>query len=110
VLATGQPLSVISPTTRQALDIVALPVPGWRGRVPTWFGIACRVGRVRLWLPVHEEPGRYREFSLLVLLPRQDLEGAPPYIHLGTQFLLEYRARVVLDCSSAVIPGHLIIP
>jgi hypothetical protein len=91
------------------LDLVILPVRGWRGRVPTWLGIPCRIGRVTVWLLVQEDLGRHREFSLLVLLPQGEPEDAPPFIHLGMQFLLEYRARVLLDCSSTVA-GQLIIP
>jgi hypothetical protein len=110
LLATEQALSVVSPTTRASLDLVVTPVPGWRGQVPPWFGIPCRIGRVTLWLPVEDGPDLYRDLSLLVLLPREDLEDAPPFIYLGTQFLLEHRAQVFLDCSSATNQGRLIIP
>jgi hypothetical protein len=110
LLATGQALSVIPVTIREMLDLVTTPAPGWRGRVPNWFGARCRIGRARLWLPITEEPGRFREFSLLALLPRDEPEDAPPFVHLGAQFLLEHRARLVLDCSSASRPGRLIIP
>jgi hypothetical protein len=65
---------------------------------------------VTLWLPIEENPGEFREFSLLVLLPKEDLEDAPPYIFLGAQFLLEYQAQVHLDCSAASNPGQLVIP
>jgi hypothetical protein len=51
-----------------------------------------------------------RAFPLLVLLPKRDLEDAPPFIHLGTQFLLEYKAALHLDCSATDQPGKLIIP
>lgn len=110
LLATGQPLSVVPPTIRAHLDLVIAPVPGWKGHVPTWFGVGCRVGRVELWLPVEETPGQYRRFSLLALLPRHHLDDAPPFIHLGTQFLLEYRAHVRLDCSSVGGQGLLDFP
>jgi hypothetical protein len=72
-------------------------------------GIPCRIGRVTLWLPVQDYPHPYREFSLLVLLPRADLKDAPPFIYLGTQFLLEYQARLMID-ASALNPGRLMIP
>jgi hypothetical protein len=97
-------------TIRELLDIVITPVPGWRGQVPTWYGIPCRIGRVTLWLPIEENPGAYHQFSLLVLLPRDELEDAPPFVHLGTQFLLEYQAQVVLDSSSLSNTGRLVIP
>jgi len=57
-----------------------------------------------------DKPGEYRQFSLLALFPRQTLEGAPRFIHLGTQFLREYQAQVALDCSSMGSQGRLIIP
>jgi hypothetical protein len=47
----------------------------------------------------------FRNFSLLVLLPREELEGAPPFILLGTQFFLEYKARVLLDFFSTENPS-----
>jgi hypothetical protein len=110
LLATGHPLSVIPPTTREALDIVVAPVSGWRGSVPAWFGIPCRIGRARIWLPIEENAGELREFEILVLLPKRELDEAPPFIHLGTQFLLEYHSQVVLDGSSPTTPGRLVIP
>lgn len=110
LLATEQPLSVIPPSAFQMLDIVIAPVPGWKGNVPTWFGIPCRIGRVTLWLPNQEEPGRLRDFQLLVLAPKFNLEDAAPFIHLGTQFLLEYRVQVILEGESPTSGGKLIIP
>jgi hypothetical protein len=92
------------------LDPVINPVSGWRGRVPTWFGIPCRIGRVTLWLPVEGRGAVFRNFSLLVLLPREELEGAPPFILLGTQFFLEYKSKVLLDFFSIENPGGLIVP
>jgi hypothetical protein len=68
--------------------------------VPTWFGIPCRIGRARIWLTFVEGPGVYHEFGLLALFPRHDLQDAPPFVQLGTQFLLEYAGAVHLDCSS----------
>jgi hypothetical protein len=85
---------------QQSIDLVISPVPGWKGQVPTWFGISCRIGRVSLWLPIQEQVGQYREFSLLALLPRDDLKEAPPFVHLGAQFLVEYRGRLFLECAS----------
>lgn len=110
LLATGHPLSVLPPTIREELDVVVTPVRGWKGKIPLWFGIPCRVGRVTTWLPILEPPGLQREFSLLVLLPQDDLEDAPPFIHLGTQFLLEYRGQLSCDCSSPTNLGLLVIP
>jgi hypothetical protein len=110
LLATEQLLSVIPLPIRELIDVAISPARGWKGQVPTWFGIPCRVGRVKLWLPIEEGPGSHREFSLLVLLPEQELEDASPLIHLGTQFLLEYHADVHLDCSSSAGQGRLVIP
>jgi hypothetical protein len=110
ILSTSQGLSVIPPTVFERLDLVVLPERGWKGQVPTWFGIPCRIGRVTMWLAVQEAAGPYREFSLLALFPRHDLEDAPPFIYLGTQFLLEYRAELRLDCSSPTAEGRLLIP
>ena len=97
VLSTGQPFSVIPRTARNGLDPEITPVKGWKGFAPTWLGVPCYVGRVTLWLPIHETPGQFRTFSLLTLLPQQDVPDAPPFIQLGAQFLLEYHIRVVLD-------------
>ncbi len=88
-------------------------VSGWTGSVPTWFGMPCSIGRVRVWLPEEGGPTLFRDLSLLALVPNSDLPDAPPYIHLGAQFLLEYRARVFLDCTAGTpgsSSGQLIIP
>lgn len=97
ILATGQPFSVILPTIRNLLDLEIAPAPDWKGVAPTWLGVSCHVGRVTLWLPIQEIAGRLHSFSLLALLPQQDVPDAPPYIQLGTQFLLEYHVQAVLD-------------
>jgi hypothetical protein len=76
--------------------------------VPDWFGIPSRIGRVTVWLPVQEVVGSYRSFSILVLLPKDDLQDAPPFIHVGAQFLLEHQARVMLDGGSG--DSHLLFP
>jgi hypothetical protein len=110
LLATGQPLSVVPLGIQQFLALEITPAPGWKGQVPTWFGVACRIGRLRIWLPVWESPGTYREFSLLALLPRAELDDSAPLLQLGTQFLLEHRAQVVLGCTSPRQPGKLLIP
>jgi hypothetical protein len=110
LLSTGQGLSVIPPTVLERLDVVIVPEPGWRGQVPTWFGVPCRIGRVRMWLSILEAARPYREFALLAIFPRHDLEDAPPFVQLGTQFFLEHRAELLLDCSSPTREGRLIIP
>jgi hypothetical protein len=97
-------------TIRERLGIEILPVPGWKGQVPTWFGVPCRIGRVTIWLPLEDGPSLYRELPLLVLLPREDLEDAPPFIYLGMQFVLEHRAQVILDGTSPGNHGRLIVP
>jgi hypothetical protein len=109
LLATGHPLSVVPPSIQNLLDLVVNPVPGWRGITPTWFGVACRIGRATLWLPIQENPGAFRSFSLLALLPQQELPDAPPYVYLGAQFLLEHQVQVALDGASPV-SGRLVIP
>jgi hypothetical protein len=66
-----------------------------------------------MWLPVQENPGQYRDFSLLALLARDELTDAPPFIHLGSQFLLEYGVQVLLNHvpgSPATCSGQLTIP
>ncbi len=110
LLAIGQLLSVIPRAARESLDLVIEPEAGWRGQVPTWLGVPCRIGRATLWLPVDEEPGRHRDLSFLALLPRHDLDDAPPFIQIGTQFLLEHRIQTHLDATSTVSPGRLTIP
>jgi hypothetical protein len=104
---------VIPRTIRDLLDLEIGPAAGWRGNVPTWFGIPCSIGRVTMWLPVQEQPGQYRDFSLLVLLAREELTDAPPFIHLGAQFLLEYGVEVLLNyrpVPPATSSGQLVIP
>jgi hypothetical protein len=110
LLSTGLTLSVIPPDALARLDLVRQPERGWRGQVPPWFGVPCRIGRVTLWLPVEETPGTYREFLLLALFPRREVEDGPPFIQLGTQFLLEYGAELHLDCSPPISEGRLVIP
>jgi hypothetical protein len=109
-LATEQLLSVIPLPIRELIDIQVTPERGWKGQIPTWYGIPCRIGRVRLWLPTQAGPSSHRDFSLLALLPERELEDASPLIHVGTQFLLEHRAQVHLDCSSSDGRGRLIFP
>jgi hypothetical protein len=95
---------------QESLELVIQTAPGWKGQAMTWFGVSCRVGRVALWLPIEENPGEYREFALLALLPKHDVEDAPPYIHLGMQFLLEQKGQVFLDCSTPAAEGRLALP
>jgi hypothetical protein len=102
VLSTGEPFSVLPPTVRDSLDPEILPVRGWKGKIPTWYGQPCRIGRATLWLPAQEDGGLLHALSLLVLLPRQEPPDIPPFALLGTQFLLEHRARVILDST---VPG-----
>jgi hypothetical protein len=97
LLATGNALSVVSPSIREGLDLETFPVPGWTGVVPTWMGIPCRIARATVWLPILDPLGSYRSLPILVLLPQEDLPDAPPFIHLGAQFLLEHHVQVVLD-------------
>jgi hypothetical protein len=100
LLATGQPLSVVPPAIRDGLDLVIYPARGWKGAVPTWFGIPCRIGRAEVWLAVQEDQGLRQPFSILVLLPQQDLEDAAPFVYLGAQFLVEHKVRVLLEGSA----------
>jgi hypothetical protein len=109
VLATGLPFSVMPLRIRQGLDVVIAPVTGWKGMVPTWFGIPCSIGRIQMSLLVEETPGLMREFSLLTLFPRAELTGAPPYIFLGIQFFHEYRGQIAIDGAPGGT-GKLIIP
>jgi hypothetical protein len=110
LLATGQLLSVIPRMIQDDMNLAITPEPGWSGQVPTWFGIPCQLGRVTAWLPAQDHPGHYRPLSVLALFPKDELTDAPPFIHLGTQFLLEHRAQVHLDCASAGNAGRLVIP
>jgi hypothetical protein len=110
LLAIGQLLSVIPPNATERFDLEIMPERGWKGQVPTWFGVPCRIGRVTVWLPTLEGPAPLRSFPLLALFPREDIEDAPPFVHLGTQFLLEHRAELHLDCSSPTGEGRLVFP
>src|SRR3712207_260841 len=97
LIATGQALSVIPRRARELLDPQIRPAPGWKGHVPSWYDVPCGIGRVTLWLPIEQNLGQFRDFSLLALLPRDEVPDAPPFIHLGMQFLLEYRGQLHLD-------------
>jgi hypothetical protein len=110
MFASGEAYSVVPYTTRRYLDPEIKPVPGARGNAPDWFGVSCSFGRVRMWLPVEHQSPIYRDFSLLALLPKKDVADTPPFIFLGTQFLAEYDARVILDCTSDIPIGQLVIP
>jgi hypothetical protein len=97
LIASGSALSVVPPTIRNDMALDVYPVRGWRGQIPSWFGVPCRIGRVTIWLPIVENNGQLQSFSLLALFPQQELTDAPPYIHLGAQFFVEHQVQVVLD-------------
>lgn len=63
-----------------------------------------------MWLPCQETSGQPRPFSLLTLFPQQDIPDAPPFIQLGTQFLLEYKAQVILNETGTGGGNRLVIP
>src|SRR5437762_14137756 len=102
IVASGQALSVIPRSIRDLLDIRIKPVSGWKVAAPSWFGIPCSVGRATVWFPFADDPGLLHDYSLLALLPRDELADAPPFVYLGAQFLLEYRARALFDCEPGV--------
>jgi hypothetical protein len=109
ILATDLPLSVVCPGICDNLELELSPVPGWKGRIPSYQGITCRIGLATLWLAQQDNPGQYRSFSLLTLIPQTEPIDAPPFIHLGAQFLLQYQVQVSLDAnptgkSQMVIP------
>jgi len=110
MIATGQILSVIPPRATERFDIEILPERGWKGQVPSWYGVPCRIGRVTIWLPILEGPAPLRPLPLLALFPREEVEDAPPFVLLGTQFLLEHRAELHVDCSSLAGRCCLVIP
>ena len=110
MLAPGLVLTVMPPTVTERFDLEILPEPGWKGQIPSWFGIPCRLGRVTIWLPVLEGPAPLRDLSLLALFPRGELEDSPPFVQLGTQFLLEHRAELCVDYTSPNGDGRLLIP
>src|SRR5262249_2702674 len=93
-LTTGHDFSVIPYRVQKTLRAVVTPEPGWRGDVPTWFGIDCSVGRVEMRLPVQPSLGiPFWRFSVLAL-PDRASRRDPPYILLGAQFLEEYQVQV----------------
>ena len=73
----------------------------------SWCGVACRLVRVRIGLPVAGNPAP-RPFKLLALLPLGEVPDVPPFIRLGAEFLQANRASVQL--SSAPCAGQLVIP
>src|SRR5262245_44899629 len=103
LLATGEALTVVPPTIRANLALVVTPVRGLLAAVPSWFGVPCRIGQSTVWLAVQETACHCGPFPILVLLPQRDLPGAPPFVFLGAQFLLEHQAQVFLDPAN---PGN----
>jgi hypothetical protein len=91
------------------LDMVSVPEASWSGTAPTWRGVPCDVGRVTIWLPVQGHLV-LRDLSLLALLPQSDPPDSLPYVLLGTQFLLEHRVTLRLDCGQPPGNGHLEVP
>jgi hypothetical protein len=62
-----------------------------------------------MWLPSQETPGQMRPLSLVTLFPKQDVPHAPPFIQLGTQFLMEHNIQVVLN-GTGTGGNRLVIP
>ena len=48
MLEPGLLLTVMPPTVTERFDLEIHPEPGWKGRIPSWFGIPCRLGRVTI--------------------------------------------------------------
>jgi hypothetical protein len=91
------------------LDVQVTAVPLGAGiDIPTWFGIPCALGMVKLSLAV-DGPVPLREFDLLVLLPERELPDAPPFILFGAEFIVRYQVRVLLEGTSPA-SGQLVIP
>jgi hypothetical protein len=110
LLAPDLPFSVIPAGIARLLDLqLSPPGPGWGGLLPTWFGIPSSLARVTMWLPIEAPLPSLREFSLLALLPRDELTDAPPFIHLGSQFLVEYQGTLLLS-GRPPQSGMLLIP
>lgn len=109
LVATDEPLSVMTPSLRGPIDPVITPEPGWQAPVPDWRGIPCRIGRVVLWLP-DDDPFVLRAFPLLVLLPVRDPPEWLPYVLLGVQFLMENRAVVNPGNEPGLHPDFLCLP
>lgn len=63
--------------------------------------------KVRIGLPVIESPTP-RPFTLLALLPLRHVEDTPPFLRLGTEFLMTHRASVRLTTNPA--RGEMVIP
>jgi len=59
-----------------------------------------------MWLPV---PGSWRGLRVLALLPVRMPPDASPFIILGAQFLLEHRARLMLDCMGDSPSGMIVV-
>jgi hypothetical protein len=106
LLSTGDPYSVVFPLTQpQSLGIVCEDV---EHTVPlSWCGVPCRLVRIRIGLPVVDSPSP-RPFTLLALLPTEEVEDVPPILRLGAEFLTAHKASVRL--FSAPCTGDLIIP
>jgi hypothetical protein len=106
LLSPGDPYLVVFPVNlppnlAAVYDVVNFSAP------LSWCGIACRLVRVRIGLPVagSQTP---RPFQLLALLPLGQVEDVPPFIRLGAEFLHANRASVEL--SSSPCAGKLVIP
>jgi len=106
ILSTADPVSVVfRPTRRTPAQVVCERIP--HDAPLSWFGAPCVLVRVRIGLPVVGNPTP-RPFSLLALLPLRRVRDTPPFLRLGTGFLVAHRATVRLTSSPA--RGELVIP
>jgi hypothetical protein len=105
-LATEHFYSVVPRHFQDAIRLRILEAPP--GPRPTWLGIPCRVGHVMFAVTTEDGPPR-RAFSLLALFPEDDPDEPAPFILLGTQFLVENKAQVVLD-AQLPCAGELLLP
>jgi len=107
LLSTGDPYSVVLPyESEERLSIYAEDETGCED-THYWWGVPCRFVRVRIGLPVLEQPFP-RPFTLRALLPLRDVEDALPFVRLGGNFLYDNHARVELE--SVPPRGRLVIP
>jgi hypothetical protein len=96
LLESGLGISILPRAVRRRLGVQVQTLPGWQGKsIPTWHGIPCRIGRITLSIS-----GFW--FNPLVRVPVLKKRWMPPYLLIGTEFLISKKAIVRLNCTSAV--------
>lgn len=113
MLDTGAPLSVIPYAIHQSRNFKWQPIPGpWPPGLTTWFGVACAVGRMDVWVPLPGPPFLQGPFPFVAKFA----QATPPHISgnlpilLGLNFLVDHQAEATFQCHTIPHGGSVILP